>query len=705
MFLKKLENKLWNKPYCNDLHFFMFAVALLFLSMKYNFFFVLLIPYMIFILKKTRYFVPIFLLLMVTFCSYELQKYKLNDLSDGVYEDRFRVIETNDKSVVLKGNTKIVVFNKENNLKAGDIIHAKIKISSLDLPSYATDFNQKEYYFSKKITNKGKILEYEKVGEYWNIARIKDKVLRIYETKLGSKTFRYVKTIFFGITDLDTSVKKSYSSLYISHLLAISGMHIMLYYSILLWFFQKFLKVRGEKITLFLLGIYLIFLGCKISAIRAYLFLILHYLNQKGTIKYTKLDILSLSFLWIGICFPLQVYQMGFMLSFIVSFVLVFMEDYNTGKCKVSKIWMNSILCTLSILPFLINQMNEIHILGLFLACPLTLFLSKVLLPFILFIMMFPYYSYEYVFKSLDELLSILANVSIPIYFPSFSIIFLILYYLIFLIYLVLLAKKKNKVISQFVLIGFFVLIYLIRLVNPFYRVTFIDVGQGDSILIELPRNEGVILVDSYNDNLNFLKSIGVKRIDYLILTHSDLDHIGSVKEVVESINVKNVVYSVYEDAEIFDDLICPTIRVKSGDKIEVSSFSLQILGPIQKHNSKNANSIVLSFEINSTTFLLTGDMTVEEERDLIDKYGIKLKSDFLKVGHHGSSSSTSEEFLERVSPKYSIISVGKNNIYGLPDEIVLQRLKKYSNILMTKDTGNIEVYLWKTCHIKPYRT
>ena len=130
MFLKKLENKLWNKPYCNDLHFFMFAVALLFLSMKYNFFFVLLIPYMIFILKKTRYFVPIFLLLMVTFCSYELQKYKLNDLSDGVYEDRFRVIETNDKSVVLKGNTKIVVFNKENNLKAGDIIHAKIKISS-----------------------------------------------------------------------------------------------------------------------------------------------------------------------------------------------------------------------------------------------------------------------------------------------------------------------------------------------------------------------------------------------------------------------------------------------------------------------------------------------------------------------------------------------------------------------------------------------
>ncbi|MCR5350438.1 MAG: hypothetical protein K6E20_05580, partial [Acholeplasmatales bacterium] len=137
-------------------------------------------------------------------------------------------------------------------------------------------------------------------------------------------------------------------------------------------------------------------------------------------------------------------------------------------------------------------------------------------------------------------------------------------------------------------------------------------------------------------------------------------------------------------------------IGINDTFKIKDDSFRIDILGPINKYKEVNSNSIVLKIKIYNTTFLYTGDMTSEEENDLILKYNDKLKSNILKVGHHGSNTSTTDEFLNMVNPDISIVSVGLNNKYNLPDESIINKLNKTSKVYETRYSGNIDIFVYK---------
>lgn len=239
---------------------------------------------------------------------------------------------------------------------------------------------------------------------------------------------------------------------------------------------------------------------------------------------------------------------------------------------------------------------------------------------------------------------------------------------------------------------------------NIFYKVTFIDVGQGDSILIELPFHQGKILVDSYN-NIDYLKSRGISSLDYVIITHFDQDHMGSLLELSKSFKIKKLFYSSYEDVKKISYIKAPKVAICGGESISIGNVFLHFIGPLHNYKDSNSNSLVLFFKLNIYSFLLTGDMTSEAEKDLIKRYSTNLKCDVLKVGHHGSSTSSSEEFLKYCLPSYSIVSVGKNNSYGLPDDKVINRLKTISKIYETKDCGNIEVLIGDSIKIMPYRS
>ena len=141
-----------------------------------------------------------------------------------------------------------------------------------------------------------------------------------------------------------------------------------------------------------------------------------------------------------------------------------------------------------------------------------------------------------------------------------------------------------------------------------------------------------------------------------------------------------------------------PVIKYPITDlsKLNSESFSIQIFGPINPYDDPNSNSIVFILKIYNTSILFTGDMTDSEERDVINKYGKKIDSDILKVAHHGSNTSSTKEFINLVSPTYSIISVGKNNSYNLPNKEIVERLSNISKVYMTKDCGNIDLYINK---------
>ena len=227
--------------------------------------------------------------------------------------------------------------------------------------------------------------------------------------------------------------------------------------------------------------------------------------------------------------------------------------------------------------------------------------------------------------------------------------------------------------------------------VDGIIKIHFLDVGQGDSILIT--SSEGVILVDSSLKNSSVTKSIceyiqnlGIKEIDYFILTHPHADHIGGAPTIINTFKIKNVIMpDCAATTKIFEETLdaieannVNLLEAVSGDKYSVGSVDFKILAPNSSSYSEiNDYSVVLRLSYGETSVMLTGDAEELSEKEILSRYSAKeLSSDLLKVGHHGSSSSSSVDFLKAVAPKYAIISLGKDNSYGHPHDEIITRLE-----------------------------
>ncbi len=699
--LKKL---LKNKPFCNDLHFFMIAAVLLLLTIYNNMFIILLIIYLLFILLKTNYFLYILILLIIIFSSYKINSLFFLEQNETTFESRFIVNDINNKNLILKNKYCYIIYNNNNyDLKPGDIINAKIRVYELEEPSFEGDFNEKSYYKSKGITNKATIIKYEKIDERWSLNKLKYDILNYYKKNLSEKSFNYLNAIIFGIVDLDVETKEAFSTLYISHILAISGMHIMFLYKLLIKFFEKIFHIEGNFLSLFIIGLYVFFIGFPTSCLRAFLFLLLKQLNQISNKKYTSLDIFSITLLIIVIIFPFKAFQQSFILSFIVSFFWIFMEEYVKDLKKINKSILSSLICVFSIFPFVINQNNSFSILGIILSSFLGLFLSKTLLPLCLFMLILPNNYYEILFIYLDNILIGISNFCYKTNISYLNDIKIVIYYIIFIYILICITKRKRMYRISYLFIYIFVLSSL-KIINPNFQITFIDVGQGDSMLIEMPYNKGTILIDSYYNTEKYLKCRGIRKIDYAIITHFDEDHYKTLIDVSKSFKINKIIYSYYEDINEIENINVSKKKVKGGDYIDINNIRLFVLSPNNEGRNSNENSIVLKFVINGYSFLTTGDMTTKEELILIDKYGSMLKSDVLKVAHHGSNTSSCKEFINIVNPKYSIISVGENNKYGLPNYNIVKLLEEKSNLYMTSSSGNIKITIKNTLKISTYK-
>ncbi len=250
-----------------------------------------------------------------------------------------------------------------------------------------------------------------------------------------------------------------------------------------------------------------------------------------------------------------------------------------------------------------------------------------------------------------------------------------------------------------------------------------IDVGQGDSILIEFPFNKGNVLIDtggsictsewkckdySIADRviIPYLKKRGIKNLDYLIITHGDYDHMGESRELIKNFKVLNVIFNNgdFNDLEfdLIDLLRKEGISYYSGlNGISVNCYNLDFLNDVL-YNNENDNSNVIYTKINGFKLLFMGDAGIKVEDDLIKKYDLS-DIDIFKVGHHGSKTSSGKDFIDFINPKYSVISVSKNNMYGHPNSSVLSNLEK-SKIYRTDQNGSImfklknDKLLVKTC-------
>ena len=405
--------------------------------------------------------------------------------------------------------------------------------------------------------------------------------------------------------------------------------------------------------------------------------------------------------LWLN---PFRIYDIGFLYSFIVSDALILFSKYLQKRSTLHKLISMSWISFVASIPITLSHQYELQFTSILWNIIYIPFISYVLFPMAFVVVLFPF-----CFSIFSFLLSILswANQVSEKLLPS-AIIFRkpsVLFYVLFVICFY--GKKPLRWKSLAILC----LLAILKFSTYFYPYEFVmfDVGQGDSMLI---RGEKNILIDtggklSYQKEkwqekktesyaqrviIPYLKATGITKIDYLILTHGDYDHMGEAINLVNNFKVEKVIFNCGE----FNDLEKELIKVLDKKKIPYYSCIKELNVDNNKlyslnnkdYGNENDNSSVIYTKLNNHKFLFMGDAGVGVEEDLIEKYNLQ-DIDVLKVGHHGSKTSSGKEFINEINPKYSIISVGKNNRYGHPNKEVLNNLSD-SKIYRTDQNGSV---------------
>lgn len=590
-------------------------------------------------------------------------------------------------TIEIKAKEKLLITYKYqdkefNNLSYGDKIKVK---GTLITPSKNTNqntFNYQKYLYYKKIYYLVEATSINKIANNHNyLYTIKD---TLYQKIDKLKSSNYIKTLLFCDNTLSKEIKESYRINGISHLFSVSGMHINFFVSIIYLYLNKITYNKRIKylITNIFIIIYLILFPSS-SLLRSAVMSILYSINYLLKLKIKKIDILLLT---LGVSLqinPFIIYDLGYIYSYTITFFLVLSSSTLKKKNKINKIIYISLLSFLASIPITIYNSFEINIISILLNIILVPIISIIILPLTILTYIFPILdSILYLFTNTLETISLfISKINITkIIFPKPSLLIVVLYYIIFLLSY---QNKKYFYLNIILLI----IIYISPYLNSNFEVLMFEVGEADCHLIKYPYNKNTILIDTgkneykiKNEVIPYLKSIGIKKIDYLIITHGDLDHIGGSITLINNFQVKNVVLNKGTFTDLEKELIKNLNKKKipyqiNINKINLSNHTIYLLNNT-KYNNENDNSIITYFTYQKYKFLYMGDASITTEDNLLENYNLNNIS-ILKVGHHGSNTSSSKDFISQINPSISLISVGENNIYHHPNKEVINNLSK----------------------------
>ncbi|WP_182436398.1 DNA internalization-related competence protein ComEC/Rec2 [Eubacterium ventriosum] len=565
-------------------------------------------------------------------------------------------------------------------------------------------------------------------------------------------------------TDLDSDIKELYSVSGIAHILAISGLHIsfigMAIYRLLR---RRFRFLFSAAVSIPVVLSFGIMSGFGISTIRAIIMFILKIIGEVLGRKYDAITAISLAGLVLLVQNPFVVCNSGFQMSFgaIIAIVLILpiVEEILNTDNKIIKVISANFTISLVMNPILAWNYYELPTFSFLLNIVVVPLMSVVIVSSIVGIfcscimfgfgkvVIFPGCGILELYTFLCNIINKSSVASIVVGQPKVTII--IVYYAILLVVLFGLknirtkytraekerniikketglvlekkAKKERRIKGQNVklrlacIVGFLLLNCLIYYIpNPGFYITFINVGQGDGILIH-GDNGTKVMVDggstsekqvAKNCIVPYLKAEGIGTIDYSIITHTDKDHISGILEILENnnsnrIRIKNLVMpDINMKDDTYNELIekaklkkINVLYIKKGDTLSLGKTKIKCIYPetTTTASDKNDYCTVLSVKNKTSKILLTGDISKEIEEKIKDD--IEENYTVLKVAHHGSNYSSSEKFLKKVNPKYSIISVGKNNSYGHPGNETMERLRKQGGVIYrTDEKGGITI-------------
>lgn len=599
----------------------------------------------------------------------------------GIVEDY--IIKDNQIKISLKSKERIIVTYKYtgkvfNNLSYGDKIKVTGVLKEPSTNNIFNNFNYKKYLYNKKIYY---IIEASKIDKIQNNNNHIYTIKNLLYTRINSlKSSNYIKALLFGDNKLDKEIKTSYQINGISHLFSVSGFHINFITSIIYFYLDRVTynkKIKYITVDIFLV-LYLLLCNTT-SLLRCTVMNILLSINHLLKLNIKKIDIVLLTLILCIIINPFIIYDIGFIYSYTISFFLILYKNKYKTNNKLLKIIYISLISFLVSLPINIYTSYEINFLNIILNIIIVPIVSLILLPLSLLTLIFPILdNILYLITSILEKISLYtSNINIFKQILSKpSIILIIIYYLV-----IILILSKNK--HYYLILILLIFHKTIPLYNSNLEVVMFDVGEADSMLISTPSKKVNILIDTgrgidINNIIIYLKSIGISKLNYLIITHGDEDHIGGALYLIDNFKVDNVILNKGDYTELEVELI---IHLKNKNikytnninKIPLLGSYMYLLNT-KKFSNENDNSIVTYFEYQKYKFLFMGDSSSKTEEYLINNYNLTNIS-FLKVGHHGSNTSSSTHFINKITPKVSLISVGRNNFYHHPNKEVLTNL------------------------------
>lgn len=599
----------------------------------------------------------------------------------GIVEDY--IIKDNQIKISLKSKERIIVTYKYtgkvfNNLSYGDKIKVTGVLKEPSTNNIFNNFNYKKYLYNKKIYY---IIEASKIDKTQNNNNHIYTIKNLLYTRINSlKSSNYIKALLFGDNKLDKEIKTSYQINGISHLFSVSGFHINFITSIIYFYLDRVTynkKIKYITVDIFLV-LYLLLCNTT-SLLRCTVMNILLSINYLLKLDIKKIDIVLLTLILCITINPFIIYDIGFIYSYTISFFLILYKNKYKTNNKLLKIIYISLISFLVSLPINIYTSYEINFLSIILNIIIVPIVSLILLPLSLLTLIFPILdNILYLITSILEKISLYtSNINIFKQILSKpSIILIIIYYLV-----IILILSKNK--HYYLILILLIFHKTIPLYNSNLEVVMFDVGEADSMLISTPSKKVNILIDTgrgidINNIIIYLKSIGISKLNYLIITHGDEDHIGGALYLIDNFKVDNVILNKGDYTELEVELI---IHLKNKNikytnninKIPLLGSYMYLLNT-KKFSNENDNSIVTYFEYQKYKFLFMGDSSSKTEEYLINNYNLTNIS-FLKVGHHGSNTSSSPLFINKITPKVSLISVGRNNFYHHPNKEVLTNL------------------------------
>ncbi|MDI3534449.1 MAG: competence protein ComEC [Thermosediminibacterales bacterium] len=632
---------------------------------------------------------------------------------------------------------KITDFQKNNMYRFGDLIKIKGKLCEPSGQRNPGGFNYSDFLFQRGISLmvytrdfNTELLGRNELGFFKGIMfKLRDRLSAAVTTGVKSENAAILNGILFGLkSNISEKVYSCFADAGIIHILAVSGLHVWFITAIFYWLFGK-LKIRSEylKVCLILLGIfcYVFITGARPSVIRAGIMAGMTVLGRYSLRQTDMLTSLSLAGLVILVFNPMSLFSIGFQLSFAATFGIIFLFSYINSLFrflpeKIRGLVSVTTAAQLGVLPLTLYYFNTVSLV--------SVVTNLLIVPVVGLIVGIGFFSavlgqiHHFVVLPLNKVNDVLLDYMVymakvlsdlpysTVDLPAPSPLSILLYYLLIL---AIVGKSWEKLpVQNFKKVAVITVLIVLNsiiwgfVLTPFdeIEVVFLDVGEGDSIFIQTPGHktfmiDGGGLPDYYSGDFSigedvlipFLKRKGIKKLDGIFLTHSHDDHLKGLIPVVRCMKVESVFLGPYnEPTDSFLEFISelknkgvPLYHIWAGENIILDhGIILETIYPPEnwgcsKEAEKNINnsSLVLRMIYEDVEILFTGDLESEGEEYILNS-NFPIQSDVLKVAHHGSKTSTSEKFLDKIQPDWAVISVGLNNRFGHPDEEVVERLK-----------------------------